>query len=504
MKDILGYIETRIAELDRHPLFGWLADDKTPLKDRLQILPSIATVAIGFRDVNKWVLRYPTATTDLERGINIHTFEDQTHSRLFMVDWRRLGLDVNLGWQASDTLWWLFLAEANEVNRRHGSYFLALPAADGNDPLLRFAHAEVAEMCARDLFFKHASRVAQTLADETGVECLYLGQHHIDAEGEGAEGLFETQVLDGPRRERAQQLVDIMFGVFTEIFDSMLSYAETFVATGDRPRRHAVLPAAPLAGAPATGGDRGVGLLDGPVHPTQQKLAALLRERVEGAGRHPLRTWLNHRGPRLSAEQALRRFFPMWAVDVMGTHDLVEYTLRYPEPGDGEQAALNGWASALAARSAAYLEDWRVLQLDERLGWAASETFEFCYLDRLMDTFRHNRIRLIELASVRTEPLVRLWLLAALDAAAEVFSTATGTVAAEAERNLGGRLDYLSGRYRARTPAELSELARLAEQPMTADQCAAASQIIETVFGAFDEQLDISLDVALSDYLELG
>src|SRR3954470_17969499 len=179
MHDILGYIETRIAELDRHPLFAWLDDDRTPLKDRLLILPSIATVAIGFRDVNKWVLRYPRAATDLERGINIHTFEDQTHSRLFMEDWRRLGLGGSPGWQASDTLWWLFLAEPNEVSRRHGSYFLALPAADRNDPLLRFAHAEVAERCARDLFFKYASRVAGQLADETGVQCLYLGQHHI-------------------------------------------------------------------------------------------------------------------------------------------------------------------------------------------------------------------------------------------------------------------------------------------------------------------------------------
>src|SRR5215218_651270 len=115
MEGILRYVSDRIAQLDRHPLFDWLAADDTPLRDRLLILPSVATVAIGFRDVNKWVLRYPRAGSELERGINIHTFEDQTHSRLFLEDWRRLGLDERLGWQASDTLWWVFLSEANEV-----------------------------------------------------------------------------------------------------------------------------------------------------------------------------------------------------------------------------------------------------------------------------------------------------------------------------------------------------------------------------------------------------
>jgi len=494
MHDILGYIDTRIDQLDRHPLFAWLDDDRTPLKDRLLILPSIATVAIGFRDVNKWVLRYPRAATDLERGINIHTFSDQTHSRLFMEDWRRLGLDVSLGWQASDTLWWLFLAGPNEVSRRHGSYFLALPAADSGDPLLRFAHAEVAERCARDLFFKHASRVAGQLADETGVQCLYLGQHHIDAEGEGAEGVFETQVLDGPRRERARQLVDTMFEVFTEIFDSMLSYARTFVATGDRPRRPV-----PVAGDQAAGDEPGPGPLDGPVHPTQQGLLTQLRERVEGSGRHPFGTWLEHRGE-LSAEQALRGFFPMWAVDVVGAHDLIEHVLRYRDPADGDQGALNGWADALAARSEAYLADWQVLKLDERLGWAASETFEFCYLDRLMDVFRHNRVRLLELGSASPEPVVRMWLLAALDAAAEVFSAATAPAAAEAEQALDGRLDYLTGRYRVRPRVEL---ASLAGQPMAPEQRAAAGRIIDLVFDAYDEQADLSLDVALSDYLGL-
>ncbi|WP_218776472.1 hypothetical protein, partial [Streptomyces alboverticillatus] len=169
MKDLLAYVEQRVAALDGHPLFSWLASDETPLKERLMILPSVATVALGFRDVNKWVLRYPHAADDLERGINVHTFEDQTHSRLFLEDWRRLGLDRRLGWDASDTLWWLFQAETSEVIRGHCMYFLSIAAADRGDPLLRFAHAQVGELCARDLFFTHISAVASRLADRTGL-----------------------------------------------------------------------------------------------------------------------------------------------------------------------------------------------------------------------------------------------------------------------------------------------------------------------------------------------
>ena len=105
MEQVLNYVAERRAVLDKHPLFDWVAQASIPLKDRLMFMPSMITFTMGFRDLNKWVLRYPLATDELQRGINIHTFEDQTHSRLFLQDWRRLGLDERLGWRCGGSFW---------------------------------------------------------------------------------------------------------------------------------------------------------------------------------------------------------------------------------------------------------------------------------------------------------------------------------------------------------------------------------------------------------------
>jgi hypothetical protein len=97
MDRVLRYIEQRAQRLHEHRLFDWFASEDVTLSDRLAFLPRLASFVMGFRDINKWVLRYPFASDELERGINLHTFEDQTHSRLFLEDWRKLGLDDRLG-----------------------------------------------------------------------------------------------------------------------------------------------------------------------------------------------------------------------------------------------------------------------------------------------------------------------------------------------------------------------------------------------------------------------
>ncbi|ANN20123.1 hypothetical protein SD37_33995 [Amycolatopsis orientalis] len=487
MKDILNYVEEKVAALDDHPLFGWLASDETPLKERLMILPTVATVAMGFRDVNKWVLRYPNAANDLERGINIHTFEDQTHSRLFLEDWRRLGLDRRLGWDASDTLWWLFQAEVNEVIRDKCLYFLSIAAADGGDPLLRFAHAEVGELCARELFFKHISAVAGQLAERTGLTMLYFGAHHIEAEGEGAEGVFESVVLDDAHRERARELADVMIGVFSEILDAIHGYVLKHVVTGIPPRPRALEPVAHAVSVPAG---------RSAVHPTQEPLAELLRERRDRHATHPFYTWIRHRGDRVPAIKALQRFLPLWAMDVMGYADVGRNAFRYAAPSTGLEHAVNDWVAGLTARADGFLRDWKALDLDELLGWDAGDTLEFYYLSRTMDVHRHHRVVLTQLATGHPDPMSRLWLTKALSTATDVFLAGTAVLASEVEAAGELRLDYLSGRSAVAAPDFLGE-------PVTPDQHDVVAGMIETVFGFLDRQLDLSLDVALSNELRI-
>ena len=487
MRDVLAYVEQQVAALDDHPLFTWLASDETPPKDRLMILPSVAQVAMGFRDVNKWVLRYPHASDDLERGINVHTFEDQTHSRLFLEDWRRLGLDRRLGWDASDTLWWLFEAESNELIRGHCMYFLSIAAADRGDPLLRFAHAEVGELCARELFFKHISAVAAQLSARTGLTMRYLGAHHIEAEGEGAEEVFESLVLDPGRRQRARELADVMIGVFSGILDAIYEYALKHVVTGTPPRPTALRSAVPTRpAAPALG----------TAHPTQAPILQLLQERQTQTARHPFYTWLARRGSRISAVQALQRFIPLWAMDIMGYRDFHRYAVSYPEPASELEHAVNDWGEELTARHALFVHDWKQLDLDELLGWNAGDTLDFYYLNQTMDVYRHNRVEMAKLAAEHRDPMLRLWLINAMSRATDIFLDNTAPLADEAKAATAPHLDYLAACRRPTPPP-------FTHHPLTPNQRDIASAMIETVFNSMDVRLDTSLDIALSNDFQI-
>jgi hypothetical protein len=485
VKDVLAYIDKGIERLGGHRLFDWLESDATPLAERLMFLPSVTHLAMGFRDVNKWVLRYPAAVDDMERGINVHTFEDQTHSRLFLEDWRLLGLDRKVDWTAGDTLWWQFLAQPNSAAREHGIYFQAMGIADGGDPLLRYAHGEVGERCARDLFFARVSGIAARLSAETGVELRYLGPHHIDAEGEGAEGVFETQVLDERQRERAIELVDAMFVVFEKAFDAILGYARALAGSGRHPRPGTKEFSAPL-GMP--------GREELLVHPTQESVRRLLSERGERTARHPFFTWLSNRDGRHSALETLRSFYAMWAMDAVGYHDVHHFVVRYPDASSELEHAVNDQVAELTARARLHLADWRRLGLDEVLPWSPGETLEYYYLDPLMDGLRRHRVRTVKLAARHSDPLVRLWLMLAFRDAADLCADGTREMAAEAEAAEGLRLDCLAGRA-ARHPLRVD----LAAHAMTADQREAAMESIESVFAAVDARLESCLEAALSD-----
>ncbi|CAA9428675.1 MAG: hypothetical protein AVDCRST_MAG66-3147, partial [uncultured Pseudonocardia sp.] len=254
VKNVLHLVERRQADLDRHPLFAWMERDDAPLPDPLLILPPMTTFTMGFRDVNKWVFRYQDPTDDLQRGINIHSFEDQTHSRLFLQDWRRLGLDERLGWRASDTLWWMFRADINEVARRHGVYFQSMAVADGGDPLLRFAQSEMMEALGA-VFFRHVAKIAIRYTEQTGIELPYLGPFHqvLESGHMDCEELFVEQRLDDRRLTRALDLADTIYEIFDAQLDMWLEYAKAHVDTGVPPRPPAGVPPRHLAARPGPG-----------------------------------------------------------------------------------------------------------------------------------------------------------------------------------------------------------------------------------------------------------
>ena len=470
-----------------------------PPELKLEILPALATFTMGFCDLNRWVLRYQHPQGKLESGIDRHTFEDQTHSRLFLEDWRRLGLDDRLGWAASDTLWWLFLAGDNEVPRAQGAYLRAMAVADAGDPLLRFTQSEVIEACGAT-FFTHTAAVAAAAAERTGTEYRYLGPYHLARESGhmDCERVFAAQRLDPARRQRALQLADAMFTLFQDLFSSVLSYAHHYPARQNVPRP-AVIPGA--QGLPPAG-DAAALPAEETIHPSQAPLQRILAERRAQTARHAFYLWAEDGDA--APLWTLRRFIAAWALEIMGFRDLVWYALRYPSPREPLERAVNRWAAGLQAHSGLFLADWRDLDLDRLLGWTASQTLEFFYLDPLMDAHRRNFITFTELGAAHRDPLLRLWLMEALEETGRDFFARTAALAAKAEAAGGLRLDYLAGRHHTSHP-DGRPLRRPLFKDRAMDPAAReiAASMIGTAFDVMDEHLDLSLQAAVTDRFEM-
>src|SRR5262249_19558535 len=130
MKSIMDLKASRKARLAEHAFYEWVEGETARPEDKLLFAPILTVFVMNFRDINKWFLRFTNPHSKYENIINGNTLEDETHSRLFLEDWKKLALDDRLGWRASDTLWWLFLAPDTEPFRKYGMDFSRMTVVD--------------------------------------------------------------------------------------------------------------------------------------------------------------------------------------------------------------------------------------------------------------------------------------------------------------------------------------------------------------------------------------
>ncbi|MGH3827489.1 MAG: hypothetical protein ACRDQX_10000 [Pseudonocardiaceae bacterium] len=492
MKDVISLRDSRQAKIGRHPFFAWLHDDRVPIEDRLKFAPMGAFFIMQFRDMNRWVLRFPQARDEFEWIINLGTREDERHSRMFLEDWRKLDINGHLHWQASDMLWWLFLSPGQEIFRRSGIEFISLAVEDGGDALIRFGHSEAGE-AAGHVFLSNTAEVAASLTDKIGLTYRYFGPYHLNLESghvANTEGAFEEAVLDTDRRARSQELCGRMFDIFERIFDGFLHYAKTYVETKTPPQRPTEPTRVPVGWAAPP-------LKIKPADERDGEVACRLLQRKAQVATHPFYAWVRADNG-LSALRKLRRFIPMWVMDIFGYRDLNKYAMTYPNPADSAQWAINTWAERLSAHSGLFLSDWDALGLDELLGYSASDTLEFLFLDPDMDVHREHMIEFAKLALRHRDPAVRWWMLAALESTGEQFFAHTQPLAAAVERENGVRLDYLSGRH---DPPEKGtntggERDGAPPAPLSAHARDSALTVVDRVFDSMEDQLWRSLAVA--------
>lgn len=506
MKKFMEYKQDRANKLEQHDFVRWLDAENVAITKKFDFMPIMTLFIMGFRDMNLWVIRFDEEADEHYRSIiNGNTFEDETHSCLFLEDWDLLDMDGKLGWSAGDMLWWLFSSPETECFRRYQVEFVKLCVDDGGDPMLRFAHSEAGEACGH-VFFRHSVDPATRLDEVTGHEHRYFGRYHLDRElGHvmESEGEFENCVLTPEQRTRSLELGGRMFDIFDGIFDSFHEFATHYVEGGTmpvpdhsqtpprRPRQIVDELPAPTLSEPST---------------AAVELAAKLEQRKAAAEAHPFYTWLQTTED-VSAANKLRRFIPMWVMDILGYRDLNHYVYYYENSDDPLAALINAWVGDLETHSTLFLADWQALDMDALLGWGGRETLEFCFLDRGMDVHRRNIFEFMKLGLRHPAPVLRFWLMYALEASGDAFFANTRELAAAAEAEGVGPLDYLGDRHAQahpdprRSSAELREL--FMREPLTPEQAKIAARMIDVVFGALEDQLDLSLAAAAQNRFEI-
>lgn len=502
MQQVWTVLNEGRQEIENHPFFRWLNSDSVPLTGRFIFSPVMIDFIMSFADLNKWFLRYEDPRGEFETSINEHTEEDATHSRLFVRNWSHLKLGDTLDWPASKGLWWMFHSKQSLVVRRFGMDVLKL-AVNFPDPMVRFSMMEAIEICG-DVFFANTAPIAKRLEDQQQVEHIYYGQYHRERETghlQSDEGCFVNARLSPEQRAQAEDAVRVVYDHFLKVLDRLVEFSQRAVSDYRGLQRaiesEYVAALDPPLDARSTKAPYSPCALSHVPHPNQVKLLDLLSERRSRLGQHPFLAWLRNGPP--SPLERLQGFTPLWGIDIVGYKDFNDIVLRYPNPQSTAEMAINRWAEQLATHGVLYLQDWKALRLDAILGWRMVDAIAYYFLSEHTEVHRRNMAKVKKHAMRNTAPLVRWWLMLALEEGGKPLFEATKGIALDVEEDLGITLNYWAGRHELVEVLGQHDLQfPFLQQEVTDEQSAVIEQIIRTVFDNLEEQFELSYSTARS------
>lgn len=496
MKRVQALFAEHRARIATHSFFDWLGGSPLSPRDRFSFTPLMVDFTMGFADMNKWFLGYEKPQNDLERSINQHTLEDRTHSRLFLENWHALGLDQQLDWSTSQTLWWLYQSEETLPVRRFGWDILRL-SVQYPDPLVRFALMEAIEICG-DVFFGNTKKVATQLSRQTGIDYRYYGEYHHARETghlHTDESPFFAAHLSAVQHTEAKLVTERIFSGFITVLDHLLEYCQRSAKSNPQQLRdlqqqgeQALIPRQGLVK------DRSLATLAAqPLSRSQAPLLDFLSERKTQLARHPFLTWLNGDDGAVGSADKLRNFSALWAIDIAGYADFLQLGLSYADPQTSSERALNRWLTPLASHGILYLQDWRTLGLDRTLDWTGGQTIAFYFLSEQSEIHRRNLAKVTRFAFMNSSVLQRFWLAVAFESGGDPLFDSLSPIVASAEGQTGP-LNYWAERHAlpGSVPFELPPFALMAEEIDSHEQ-RCISEMIGTLFDNFDQQFTLSL-----------
>lgn len=225
MREILTYIRERKAEYACLPFFDFLRNSNIEARQRLAFAPCFAFFVMGFGELNKHAFRQEPTSDSIQAIINQHTYEDDSHWVWFLEDLEKLNIDYSSSF--SNTLKFLWSQE-NDLSRwtTYQLYRLTFEAM----PIQKLIVIEAIEATA-EIFLDLTSQVACELQASSQKEYKYFGQHHFNLDthhtmhSERSEHQIEEIVVPDEFVDRAYELVDEVFAIFTRFSNSLLSYS---------------------------------------------------------------------------------------------------------------------------------------------------------------------------------------------------------------------------------------------------------------------------------------
>lgn len=414
MKNVFRRIRLRAGELARHSLFAWLARTDVPASQKFVFAPMALDFIMGFRDLNKYYIKYENPSDEREIAINTHAAEDEVHSALLMQDWASLGLDDAFGWAPRDVFWWLTCDET--LGARRVDFELTSMVFHHSDPLLRFAIIESME-AAGNVFFTRTMPIAEGLAETIGKPLPYFGKFHFDRETGHLQGADERPFLraslDEAALERACSLVDRVFEIFQFHFSTWERFADEKVrgALSYSPQAAGRASADVLRADDVEDVSRFL-LLSHPrdLHGDALALATERQRAYDELWRSPGYVWIREAFPG-KFRTMMRYFFLQWVVDNWACADYFTFDTVYEDPKTPLERGINRLSEIYASEMQRRYVEWETLDLDTFTGWGARDALQHYWLDERVEGNREVFADLRKLTFRYPKPLHRYWIM---------------------------------------------------------------------------------------------
>ncbi|HEX8818289.1 MAG TPA: hypothetical protein VF794_00050 [Archangium sp.] len=226
MKSILDRIEQKKSELAQSPFLSFIQDSAISARKRFAFVPCIAPFAMGYTDINKFILRDDASADPLQQVINTHTREEDSHWRMYLTDLRTLNMNVSMDMANSLKMLW---GDHCRMTRQL-VYELSALVIQYQDPRMRLLMVEAIEGTA-EVAFEFFTKAASEFEKQTGRKLHYFGMTHEEMEAnhaiskESSEDLLSTLELSAQEEQQVLEAVDRVYAHFGMMFDELLAYA---------------------------------------------------------------------------------------------------------------------------------------------------------------------------------------------------------------------------------------------------------------------------------------